>query len=582
MTYNLSRRNFLKMIGISLILTSGCVSSHLSDKKHQKSKPNIIILFADDMGYSDIGCFGGEIETPNLDKLAANGVRFTQFYNAARCCPSRASLLTGLYPHQAGIGQMVYKNYGEGYEGNLNDRCITLGQAAGSAGYQTMMAGKWHSGHNPASKPEVRGFDHFTGIYTHVDSYWKVLEHCEVFRDKQKYLPANENPINPYNPEKEFYTTDFFTDVSLDYIDQALKNPSKPFLLHVCYNAPHFPLEAPDDLIEKYRGRYMKGWDQLRIEKLERMKQMGVINSSQKLPTVKGFKLERRKGFDFSTAVTTDDLPKWDSLSPEEKEELDFRRAMYAAQVDSLDQNIGRLIEHLKDRKILNNTLILFFSDNGCSGELGKFGLNWDKNKQSNYNTWRKNGGWSISQGLCWASYSNTPFRKYKQFIHEGGIASPFIAHWPEKTKEPGRICNNQIFHISDIMATVCDVTKATYPNVFENRNITPTPGISMVPFITEKNTETTERTLYWQHLTTAAIRQGDWKLVTANDRDENKWELYNLSIDRSETENLIAQYPDIAEKLREKWNKWAQKSNVTPYPEKRDNHKESLWPPLE
>ena len=332
-----------------------------SDSRSQR--PNIVILFVDDLGFSDVGCFGGEIETPHLDRLAANGLRFTQFYNTARCCPSRASLLTGLYPHQAGIGMMVYRNYGTGYRGNLNEQCVTFGEVLQAAGYQTMLVGKWHAGHEPDSRPEVRGFKKFTGIYPHIDSYWKVLQACDIYRDKTLYIPAGEDCINPYNPLREFYTTDFFTDVALDYIDQALEDSSRPFLLHACYNVPHFPLEAPEDLIEKYLGRYRQGWDRLRREKLERLKKMQLVAQQQKLPRTKGFVNQKISGFT-EVGVDADFLPAWDSLSQSDQEELDFRRAMYAAQIDRFDQNVGRLVAHLEHRGVLDNTLILFFSEN--------------------------------------------------------------------------------------------------------------------------------------------------------------------------------------------------------------------------
>ncbi len=546
----------------------------------EPQRPNIIVLFVDDMGFSDVGCFGGEIDTPNLDELAANGVRFTQFYNTARCCPARASLLTGLYAHQAGIGMMVYRDFGEGYLGNLNNRCVTFAEVLKDADYQTMMVGKWHAGHEPHSRPEVRGFEKFTGIYPHIDSYWKVLKACDVYRDKRLFIEAGENPQNPYRPGEEFYTTDFFTDNALDYIDQAMQEPGKPFLLHACFNVPHFPLEAPDDLIEKYRGRYKGGWDVLRREKLDRMKRMGLVSESQKLPKVRGFNTVERKGFAFKPAVETDTLPAWESLSEEDREELDFRRAMYAAQIDNFDQNVGRIVQHLKKHKILDNTLILFMSDNGCSGELENFGMNWEKYRRSNYEEWRKAGGWSISQGQCWASYSNTPFRKFKIFVHEGGISSPFIAHWPAGIKKPGRVYKGQMFHLMDVMPTLCEAAGANYPEKYEGREITSAQGISMLPFFKNESPTTETRTLYWQHEINAAIREGDWKLVTVNDRDDTKWELYNLSEDRSETDNQIADHPELAARLKTKWQTWAEQANVLPFPETRDNLKRVPWPP--
>ncbi len=542
-------------------------------------RPNLVILFVDDMGYSDVGCFGGEIETPNLDKLAAGGVRCTQFYNTSRCCPARASLLTGLYAHQAGIGHMVYRDYGEGYRGNLNDRCVTFAEVLREAGYQTMLVGKWHAGHEPHSRPEVRGFDRFTGIYPHIDSYWKVLRACDVYRDRKLFIRAGENPKNPYRPNEEFYTTDFFTDAAMDYVDRALRDRARPFLLHVCYNVPHFPLEAPDELIEKYRGKYLGGWDKLRETKLARMKKLGIVPAKAKLPRVRGFENRKIPGFT-GVGIETDPLPAWDSLGDEDKRELDFRRAIYAAQIDRFDWNVGRLVEHLRRRGALDNTLILFFSDNGCSGEMGTFGLNWGKFTRANYKQWRKKGGWSVSQGQGWASGSNTPLRKYKKFVHEGGIASPFIAHWPAGIKAGGRIVRRQVFHLIDVMPTLCELAGATYPKVYRGREITPAQGVSMVPWLTGADVEVRPRTLYWQHENHAAIRQGDWKLVTTDDRNDEAWELYDLGEDRGESEDLVAERPEVAERLKRKWRRWAEQANVLPFPEKRAPSKGVPWPP--
>jgi len=532
-------------------------------------RPNILIILADDLGYSDIGCFGGEIDTPNLDRLAAGGVRFTQFYNAARCCPSRAALLTGLYPHQAGIGMMVYRDFGPGYRGRLVPECVTLGEVLHAAGYQTMMVGKWHAGHLPESRPEVRGFERFTGVYPHIDSYWKVLRRCDIYRDGRLLIPAGENPTNPYHPDQEFYTTDFFTDVALDYIQQAASDPSRPFFLHLCYNAPHFPLEAPEELIEKYRGRYMQGWDRLRKEKFQRMKRMGLLPAEQKLPEVLGFDNQKIPGFT-GVGVETGPLPRWDSLSKADQRELDFRRAMYAAQVERLDQNIGRIVEELRRRGLLENTVIMFLSDNGCSGEMGLFGMNWGKYTSANYSEWRKLGGWSISQGQCWAAYSNTPLRKYKKFVHEGGIATPLVVHWPAGIAQPGRLVTRQVGHLIDIMPTLCELSGAAYPEQFRSRRILPAQGISLVPWLVGTDVPPVERTLFWQHENHAAVRRGDWKLVTSNDRDPKAWELYDLSNDRSETENLAARRPEVLGELTRLWKDWGEKVHAVPFPEHR------------
>ena len=548
------------------------------------NRPNIITILVDDLGYSDIGCFGGEIETPNLDGLAAGGVRFTQFYNTSRCCPSRASLLTGLYQHQAGIGFMTYRDYGEAYRPNLIQECVTFGEVLRDAGYQTTMSGKWHVGHtNDNARPEVRGFDRFTGIYSHVDSFWKVLKGCDIYRDQKLFIEAQEDPVNPYRPGEEFYTTDFFTDVAIDYIEHATADSSKPFLLHLCYNVPHFPLETPDHLIEKYRGKYMKGWDVLRAEKLERMKRMGLVPNTQKLPAVKGFRNERIPSFS-EVGVETDTLPKWNSISAEDQTELDFRRAMYAGQIDNLDQNIGSLIRVLKQKGIFENTVIMFMSDNGCSGEMGLFGMNWKNGRDDevkagwnrfdyrsdNYVEWRKRGGWSISQGQCWASYSNAPLRKFKKFVHEGGIATPFIVHWPAGITQPGSISSNQFFHLIDVMPTLCELAGASYPTTFKGRKIPPMEGVSLLPFIKNPQAAAIGRTVFWQHENHSAVRDGDWKLVTVNDRSEEQWELYNLREDRSETQDLATANASTVASLKSKWSDWAKRVQATPFPEQR------------
>ncbi len=563
----MKRRDFLKSVSMAIAALSIIQSANAAAPAE---RPNVVIIFADDLGYSDIGCFGGEIETPNLDRLAGNGIRFNQFYNTSRCCPARASLLTGLYSHQAGIGLMVYNNYGDGYRGSINDKCVTFGEVLSSAGYQTMMVGKWHAGHIPAARPEVRGFERFTGIYPHIDSYWKVLRNCDIYRDQKLLIPAGENPVDPYAPEQEFYTTDFFTNAAIDYIDQATAQKDKPFLLHLCYNAPHFPLEAPDELIEKYRGKYLKGWDELRKEKLDRMKNMGLVTSKQLLPEEYNCVAQRIPGVPFKIKVDIDLLPEWNTLSRQDREELDFRRAIYAAQVDRLDQNVGRIVEKLENTGQLDNTLIMFFSDNGCSGETDLFGMNWHQYKRANYKQWRKASGWSVSQGQCWATYSNTPFKKYKQFVHEGGISSPFIAHWPKGIAQKGQIVSDQIFHLVDIMPTLCDLAQVEYPETYKGRNIIPSPGMSMLPYWKDNVNQPLKRTLYFQHLNHSAVRQGDWKLVTLNDRDDSQWELYDMSQDRSETNNQIQARPDIAKQLKEKWRKWAKTSNVLPFPEDR------------
>ena len=286
-------------------------------------RPNIVLIMADDMGYSDIGCYGGEIPTPHLDALAEGGLRFTQFYNAGRCCPTRASLLTGLYPHEAGIGWMVYRNHGPGYPPFLNKENVTLAEVMKSAGYQTLMTGKWHVGHTKGKWPTDRGFDRFYGIHIHVDSYFKVLGGCPVYHDDKLVIPPTANPPNTLHPEQEWYTTDVFTDWAMKFLDEADKE--KPFFLYVAHNAPHWPIEAPDENVANCKGRYDKGWDTLRKEKLKRMTEMGLLaNDTVLSPHPR--------------------IPDWEKVPKDDRNESAFRREIYAAQIKRLDENIGRLV----------------------------------------------------------------------------------------------------------------------------------------------------------------------------------------------------------------------------------------------
>jgi len=518
-----------------------------SDQKLKGERPNIVLILADDMGYSDLGSYGGEIETPNIDALAERGLRFTNFYNTARCSPSRASMLTGLYSHQAGVARLVYRDYGGAYQGYLNQESVTLAEMLKEAGYKTMMSGKWHVGHKEESHwPVNRGFDRFYGIHEHVDSYYTVLNCCSVYLDGEEHIAPTDDPVNDLHTEKDWYITDVFTDYGIHFLDQELQNdnPDQPFFLYMAYNAPHWPLEAPDEDIEKYRGEYMEGWNQLREEKIERMKQMGVIDESTRLPV--------------------SDNPKWDTLSTEIKEEADFRRAIYAAQIDRLDQNIGRLVDHLKETGEYENTLIMFLSDNGSSGEPSEeaFGFKWRENTIDNYTEWKEDGKRSSSQGMVWANYSNVPFRKYKRWTHEGGVATPFIVHWPEKIANEGGF-NRGVGHVMDIMATLVDVAGGKYPQEYNGHKIQQLEGKSLVPVLKGEGRESHEY-LFWEHIGNRAVRKGDWKLVAEQGEE---WELYNLQKKPSETNNVIGERPGIADDLKAAYNEWAQNNDVRDWP---------------
>ncbi|MEM8670371.1 MAG: arylsulfatase [Planctomycetota bacterium] len=512
-----------------------------------KQRPNIVIIMADDMGYSDVGCYGGEINTEHIDRLAADGLRFTQFYNTGRCCPTRAALLTGLYPHEAGLGHMVYGDKGAGYHPYLNQQCVTIAEVLRDAGYRTMMSGKWHVGHKRGQWPTDRGFEHFYGIHIHVDSYFKVLPGCPVYHNDQLTIPPTTKPDNQLHPEQEWYTTDVFTDWSLKFLDDAT-NDDRPFFLYTAYNSPHWPLEAPDENIDHYRGQYSNGWDQLREQKLAKMKSIGLISSDTELPPSM--------------------CPRWDSLSKEDQRESCFRREIYAAQIERMDTNVGRIVEKLKEIGKLENTLILFLSDNGCCAEGGMYGYQWKKNTIENFSKWRNDSGRSSSMGEAWSNASNTPFRMHKRWVHEGGIATPLIAHWPNVIKEGGQL-THQVGHVVDLMATCIDVADAHYPSKFNRQTFKPPSGQSL--FAAMRDRQSAEpRTLFWEHETHSAIRVGDWKLVTLKGMDDDAWELYDLSQTRTETTNVASEQPDRVARMKQQWYSWAQQANVLPWPKDR------------
>lgn len=492
------------------------------------AKPNIIVMMADDMGYSDIGCYGGEIRTPNLDGLASNGLRFTQFYNAARCCPTRASLLTGLYAHQAGIGHMTSENEEvrfdlgyPGYRGFLNRSCVTIAEALRPAGYRTLMAGKWHVGTFEGMWPVDRGFDEYYGIVRGASNFFRPAPDKLLVRNRERIVPG-----------EDYYTTDAFTEHAIKFVRDAERVDDRPFFLYLAYTAPHWPLHAWPEDTQRYRGKYLVGWDSVRKARLERMVSMGIIAKSWKM--------------------SIRDAVPWETLSRDMRDEMDLRMAIYAAQVDRMDQNIGRLVDTLEDLGELDDTLLFFLSDNGGCAEGGMLG----RGPRAILLT--KNG-YSQSYGQAWANASNTPFRKYKHWVHEGGIASPLIVHWPAGIPARGQL-RGEPTHLIDIMATALDVAGAEYPTRFAGHDISALEGVSMVPVFEDQPTR--REALYWEHEGNRAVRAGKWKLVAEH---EGPWELYDMEADRTETQDLIRQYPETARRMIELYTAWAQARNVLP-----------------
>ena len=519
------------------IATSVAAVACLCAAAHAAPRPNIVVLFADDMGYSDIGSFGSEIETPNLDGLAANGVRFSHFYNTGRCCPSRASIITGLYQHQADIGHMAGDLGVKGYRDRLSFNAVTLAEVLGGAGYHTIMTGKWHLGWRDEGCPTARGFQHFYGTRGYIDSYYTIVPRTEVYLNEKLVLPVTEKPVNHLKPDEEWYTTDVFTDYALHFIDEVRKRDDEPFFLYLAYNAPHFPLHAKPEDVKKYRGRYREGWKTFRERRFARLRELGIIDKNWPLSKL--------------------DVPDWDSLTDKQRDDMDFKMALFAAIIDRLDQNVGRVVEHLKKIGELDNTLIVFVSDNGGTKETGLLGIKGERNTVENYDAWARVGGWSSSYGQGWANLSNTPFRRYKRENHEGGVSAPFIAHWPRGIKARGAL-RHQVAHLIDLMPTFAEVAGADYPKQFNGHKIQPMEGRSLTPFFDSKRIE--PRTLFWEHEGNRAIRDGDWKLVGSRN---GPWELYRIDRDRTELNDLTGKEPQRFAAMKKKWDAWAKKVNV-------------------
>lgn len=498
------------------------------------ARPNIVVILADDMGFSDISCYGSEIKTPNLDKLAQGGVRFTQFYNTARCCPTRASLLTGLYPHQAGVGHMTEERVGTdgkvlpGYSGRLNDRCVTIAETLHGAGYFTAMTGKWHLGQNLGVVPWNRGFDRSLnaaagGFYFPDSPNARLFYNGQNVRQRDAPLP------------KQWYSSDLWTDFGLKFVDEA-RQAKKPFFLYVAENAPHFPLQAPAEDIARWRGKYKAGWDKLRRARYERQIKMGLVDKKSPL------------------SPRPSEVPAWDSLTPQQQDRFDNSMAIYAAVVEHMDASIGRLINGLKQRGELDNTLILFLSDNGGNAESGVRGRLEGASPG--------NAASTVFVGQGWATLNNTPFARYKHFTDEGGIATPLIAHWPQgiaKVRD-GKF-ETQPGHVLDIMATCVDVAQARYPATFGGHTIQPMEGVSLRPAFAGKSMRRPQP-IFWEHEENRAVREGNWKLVALRD---GPWRLYDMSQDRTEQHDLAAQQQARVKTMAAKWDAYAARTHVLP-----------------
>ena len=495
-------------------------------------KPNIVLMMADDMGFSDLGCYGGEIETPNLDQLAANGLRFTQFYNTARCCPTRASLLTGLYSHQAGVGHMLRNDRLPGYEGALNKRSVTLAEVLKEGGYTTLMVGKWHVGSAPGKWPLDRGFERYWGTPSGGGVYFKDALQIR----KEVFFVEDQTRIEP--PD-DLYVTDTFTDHAIGFVEEAVKEKKQPFFLYFAHIAPHWPLQAKPEDIEKYRGRYRMGWEEMRRKRHQRQLKLGIISENAKL------------------SPADPEARNWSDLSVEEQEEAAQRMAIYAAQIDCIDQNVGRLVAKLKELGQFENTLFLFLSDNGCSAEGGPGGFSRGQEGAP-----LGTGLSYASAGLEWANACNTPFRKFKIRTHQGGIASPLVVHWPAGIPGKGEL-RTGAGHVIDIMPTLAEVAKAKYPKRFRGREILSMEGQSLVRAFRGEREE--RGPIFWEHQGNKAVRAGDWKVVK---HGRNEWELYQLVDDPTEIKDLATTHEPKVQELGQLWNDWATRCGVCEWEE--------------
>lgn len=536
---------------IFLLLATSLLSPVVASRA--EDRPNIVLILADDLGYSDLGCFGGEIETPHLDALARDGLRMTQLYNAARCCSTRASLLTGLYPHQAGVGAMTADNGLPGYRGFLTDRCVTIASLLRESGYATALSGKWHlrGKGNPDCIPTKRGFDEFYGHFRAYASFWR--------KDLYVRLPdSRETPV--YGDD--FYATDAITDQGLHFLQEA-REAGKPCFLYLSYNAPHFPLHAPKETIDKYLPVYEKGWDALREERFARMVEMGILPERFGLsPRGHVTKVPNRNR---DSPWYDRQIPAWRSLPEDRRADLARRMATYAAMVEILDRNVGRVVAGLRESGELEKTLIVFLSDNGACAEWDPVGFDnnpYPKNRLYRGAELEEMGqpGTFHSYGTGWANACNTPWRLYKHYNHEGGISTPAIFHWPGRIGKPGTV-GRQPAHVVDLAATLLEIGGAEYPRSWNGEPVLPIAGASLSPVLA--GGELPVRPIFFEHEGNRAVRRGPWKLVWTNFRKE--WELYRIDRDRSELDDLAAEFPDRVAEMAALWDSWAVENFVEP-----------------
>lgn len=553
-----------KLIFLSAAVAAAGNSAARNKQKKSDKRPNILVIMADDLGYSDLGCYGGEVHTPNLDALAANGVRFTNFYNTSRSCPTRASLMTGLYQHQAGIGRMTFDAGLPGYRGTLSRNAVTIAEVLKDAGYATSMVGKWHVAETPlrddqrewlahhvehdtfsdlCNYPVNRGFDRHYGII------YGVVDYFDPFSLVEGEVPVKEVP-------EGYYVTQAFSDRAVRDINEYAKG-DKPFFMYLAYTSPHWPLHALPEDIEKYKDTYKVGWEAIRNARYERQKEMGLFPGASDFLSDRHFK---------------------DSWADNPTKEYDARAmAVHAAMIDRMDKGIGQVVDALRKNGMLDNTLILFMSDNGCSDERCENyspGENDrpDMTRDGRQMVYPRNkevlpGPQTTYAGLGarWANVANTPFRFWKAKSYEGGICTPMIAHWPKGIKANVGGTTQEMGHVMDVMATCVDLADATYPKTYKGHDIMPMEGKSIVPILSKGHRDG-HRYLGFEHfLERAFISDDGWKIVRPS--NAKRWELYDLNTDRSEKHNVADRHPGRVAEMAAAYEAWAKRCMVEPYP---------------
>jgi arylsulfatase len=518
-----------RIVALFVLWSVASVASVASaQEKKSAARPNIVVILADDLGYSDLGCYGSEIPTPNIDKLAQQGVRFTQFYNQARCCPSRAALMTGRYPHQVGVGAMI-DGYAKwirdaadrpSYQDHLSKDSPTVAELLRTAGYRTMMCGKWHLGDRPEEWPVARGFDRSFALIPGAMNYFggdTTGPRSPMVLDGEKFTP----------PHDGFYSTDAFADRAIDFLREA---KDKPFFLYMAYNAPHWPLQAPPAEIEKHRGKYDAGWQSIREARFKRMRELKIVDeNTQMAPMDRG------------------EAKPWGELSADKRTEWSRRMEIYAAMVSIMDANVGRLVAELDKLGVANDTLFLFVSDNGGAAEDPHRG-------KPDAELGTRDSFWGYARP--WATVSNTPWRLHKVTAYEGGISTPMVAHWPGgiPAAANGSLVRSPA-HLIDLLPTFAELAGATPPGKPE--------GQSIARMIRGEEGNA-DRTLCWEHEGNRAIRKGNWKLVQL--ANAPAWELFDIAKDRAEQHDLAAARPEVVKELSAEYDRWAERCGVVPW----------------